>query len=358
MAGRTAITRAGSSLGEQLGQVLTSQENSDIIVSVEGRRFHLHRVILQVRSQFFDALLRGGWKDKEDASIQGWTAQTFERFLPFLYTDTLPTPVFEDWSFADWREVIGLSRFLQVDGFTKYLGEEDEPCYPPACPAAWRGGRGIPRWTYRLDKTIPKEAFHLSYEAARDRAGSQFDFLLDALDGFAGFPDIAQDAWYRCVSDRSVRNVVLSSRRGFGSLAVELRENLTAELGELFVSAEPVLDDVTEAKRRFEDMLGAPVLIEVAKEFGPLKVLREVHTICAGVYAAAVVVVRSSSHPLGILVDELDYDQVDSVIQETKSNRFSAVREVLETAPRVLLDELEKLEDSGRGRSHKHQRTT
>ncbi|CAK0830198.1 unnamed protein product [Prorocentrum cordatum] len=168
MAGRAATTRAGISLGEQLGQALISQEHTDITVTVEGRGFRLHRFILQVRSPFFDALLRGGWKDREDASIQGWTAQAFERFLPFLYSDTLPRPAFEDWSFADWREVIGLSRFLQVDGFTKYLGEEDEPCCPPACPTL------RPRWTYQLDRKIPREALRLAYEAARDRAGSPF----------------------------------------------------------------------------------------------------------------------------------------------------------------------------------------
>ncbi|CAK0830197.1 unnamed protein product [Prorocentrum cordatum] len=110
-------------------------------------------------------------------------------------------------------------------------------------------------------------------------------------------------------------------------------------------------------KQLFEEMLGVPVLLEVAKEFGPVEVLREVHAICASVYAAAVTTVPSTFPPLGIMVDELDYHLADSVSQETRSNRFSAVRDVLEAAPKALLDELEASESRCRDRSPKRQRT-
>ena len=47
--------------------------------------------------------------------------------------------------------------------------------------------------------------------------------------------------------------------------------------------------EIASLKQLFDDRLGASILLELANNFGPLQVLREVLVICAGVHAAEVV---------------------------------------------------------------------
>ena len=164
-------------------------------------------------------------------------------------------------------------------------------------------GMHIVVWPAPIGKRTPRDAFRLAYEVARDSVESKFEFLLDVLEEFPAFPDVALDAWVKCEvgwaepksmrSYATVRHVLQASDRGIESVAAELRNRLIAELVRVVNDG---LAEIAALEQFFNDRSGAPVLLEIAKDVGPLQVLREVLIICAGVRAAEIAEMDDSSN--------------------------------------------------------------
>ncbi|KAK7862456.1 hypothetical protein R5R35_001170 [Gryllus longicercus] len=75
-------------LSEHIGGLYLNDEYSDVVLTVEGQRFHGHRVILAARSEYFRAMLYGGLRESQQAEIElkGTSLQAFRGLLKYIYT--------------------------------------------------------------------------------------------------------------------------------------------------------------------------------------------------------------------------------------------------------------------------------
>ena len=82
-----AADDADDTLRERMSCFRHSQKLCDIVVHVEGRDFHAHRVVLASESAFFDGLLTSGCPETDAASValSGEAASIFEHVLSFVY---------------------------------------------------------------------------------------------------------------------------------------------------------------------------------------------------------------------------------------------------------------------------------
>ncbi|KAL6659102.1 hypothetical protein ACP70R_003142 [Stipagrostis hirtigluma subsp. patula] len=81
-----------SSLSDNLGKLLESEEGADVTFKVKGEVFHAHKLVLAMRSPVFKAELYGLMSDKESKSItiEDMEPAIFKKLLHFIYTDSLP----------------------------------------------------------------------------------------------------------------------------------------------------------------------------------------------------------------------------------------------------------------------------
>ncbi|KAJ4801927.1 BTB/POZ/MATH-domain protein [Rhynchospora pubera] len=81
-----------SDLPEQLGQLLRSQEGTDITFVVGGEIFYVHKLLLALRSPVFKAELFGPMKENhaKRITIEDMEPVVFKALLHFIYTDSLP----------------------------------------------------------------------------------------------------------------------------------------------------------------------------------------------------------------------------------------------------------------------------
>ena len=61
---------------------------SDLTISVDGTHFHAHKHVITSRVPFFADSLKESIEDRME--ISGVTAEAFEQFLGFIYTDKVP----------------------------------------------------------------------------------------------------------------------------------------------------------------------------------------------------------------------------------------------------------------------------
>ena len=80
-----------SDVGADLLQLYLHGKCSDIILSVEGYEFHVHKSILSARSVYFDAMLAHGWKESEKNMIKldGVNKDTIDCALGYIYGGTI-----------------------------------------------------------------------------------------------------------------------------------------------------------------------------------------------------------------------------------------------------------------------------
>ena len=81
----------GSKLLEASDQKPYSQprKSSDLVLYVEGRKFHFHRTLLTVASQVFETMFTSNFKEKSASEIPlpGKKASDIEQLLDFIYPD-------------------------------------------------------------------------------------------------------------------------------------------------------------------------------------------------------------------------------------------------------------------------------
>jgi speckle-type POZ protein len=69
-------------------------ECTDVTFEVGGQEFHAHRLVLAMRSPFFNSELRGLTRDKDTSRrrivVGDVRPPVFRALLHFIYTDSLP----------------------------------------------------------------------------------------------------------------------------------------------------------------------------------------------------------------------------------------------------------------------------
>lgn len=75
-------------LSEHIGALYLNDEYSDVVLSVDGQRFHGHKVILAARSEYFRALLFGGLREskQDEIELKGTNLPAFKALLKYIYT--------------------------------------------------------------------------------------------------------------------------------------------------------------------------------------------------------------------------------------------------------------------------------
>ncbi|KAJ4451557.1 BTB/POZ domain-containing protein 9 [Periplaneta americana] len=75
-------------LSEHIGALFLNDEYSDVVLTVDGQRFHGHKVILAARSEYFRALLFGGMRESQQSEIElkGTSLGAFKGLLKYIYT--------------------------------------------------------------------------------------------------------------------------------------------------------------------------------------------------------------------------------------------------------------------------------
>ncbi|XP_049795169.1 BTB/POZ domain-containing protein 9 [Schistocerca nitens] len=75
-------------LSEHIGALYLNDEYSDVVLSVDGHKFHGHKVILAARSDYFRAMLFGGLRESQQSEIElkGTSLSAFKSLLKYIYT--------------------------------------------------------------------------------------------------------------------------------------------------------------------------------------------------------------------------------------------------------------------------------
>ncbi|XP_046382947.1 BTB/POZ domain-containing protein 9 isoform X2 [Ischnura elegans] len=75
-------------LSEHIGALYLNDEYSDVVLLVEGHRFHGHKAILAARSEYFRALLFGGLRESQQTEIElkGTSVVAVKSLLKYIYT--------------------------------------------------------------------------------------------------------------------------------------------------------------------------------------------------------------------------------------------------------------------------------
>lgn len=75
-------------LSEHIGALYLNDEYSDVVLLVEGHRFHGHKAILAARSEYFRALLFGGMRESQQTEIElkGTSVVAVKALLKYIYT--------------------------------------------------------------------------------------------------------------------------------------------------------------------------------------------------------------------------------------------------------------------------------
>ncbi|XP_073359125.1 BTB/POZ and MATH domain-containing protein 1-like [Aegilops tauschii subsp. strangulata] len=109
-------------LGQDLGDLLRSQNGADVTFVVGAASFRAHRLLLTARSPVFAAELAGSLTD-ETHRIKDMDADTFRALLLFIYTDTLPPQLehMDRWlgTWKEDQEAVSMARRL-LDAADRY----------------------------------------------------------------------------------------------------------------------------------------------------------------------------------------------------------------------------------------------
>ncbi|XP_027349291.1 uncharacterized protein LOC113860926 isoform X1 [Abrus precatorius] len=79
-----------SDIGAHFGMLLENEEGSDVTFSVDGERFHAHKLVLAARSTAFETeFFNGMEEDDHDIVVTDMEPKVFKALLHFIYRDTL-----------------------------------------------------------------------------------------------------------------------------------------------------------------------------------------------------------------------------------------------------------------------------
>ncbi|KAK6195212.1 hypothetical protein SNE40_000685 [Patella caerulea] len=123
-----------SCLGEDLLRAFLQEKCSDCSLIVAGQQFKTHRCILAARSEYFEAMLGGQWResDKNDIELEGVSPGAVEQALLYLYggvTDIIETCNIPDLLLVgDMYGMIGLKEVASYQIKKEFCHFFHKPC--------------------------------------------------------------------------------------------------------------------------------------------------------------------------------------------------------------------------------------
>jgi len=88
---------AEENLRKDIHTILHNKSKSDVTFAVQGivkKKFYLHKLILETRSEYFSGLLNHNWKENVDSkhkyAVTDMSSEVFESLIDYLYSDQLP----------------------------------------------------------------------------------------------------------------------------------------------------------------------------------------------------------------------------------------------------------------------------
>lgn len=78
---------------QQLNLTLNDQASSDIKFAISGKFLYAHKMYLQMRCSYFNAMFSAEWKESKSDTIEitEYSFDVYKFFLEYLYTDQLPS---------------------------------------------------------------------------------------------------------------------------------------------------------------------------------------------------------------------------------------------------------------------------
>ncbi|XP_076648842.1 RCC1 and BTB domain-containing protein 1-like isoform X1 [Halictus rubicundus] len=79
------------SIMDHLMAAFDNKDTSDLTIEVQGKPIYVHKAILKIRSEYFEGMFQGDWKENNDSVLQerNFSYAAYRAFLKFLYTGKL-----------------------------------------------------------------------------------------------------------------------------------------------------------------------------------------------------------------------------------------------------------------------------
>ncbi|CAB3366826.1 Hypothetical predicted protein [Cloeon dipterum] len=105
------------SLNECLKRLFNDSETADFVFLVEGKKIHVHKLILKMRCAVFKTMFQGDWKESRasEKTIDRNSFNAFYAFLKYFYTDELE--IQPDTAL----ELLDLAHFYQMNDLQKKI---------------------------------------------------------------------------------------------------------------------------------------------------------------------------------------------------------------------------------------------
>ncbi|XP_065334611.1 RCC1 and BTB domain-containing protein 1-like [Cloeon dipterum] len=102
-----------SSVNAWLNHFFDDTESADFVFSVEGKKIHVHKLILSMRCAYFRSMYKGSWKESStsEQTINEYSFTAFYNFLKFFYYDKIDL---QPGSLAIF-ELVRLANFYQME---------------------------------------------------------------------------------------------------------------------------------------------------------------------------------------------------------------------------------------------------
>ncbi|VVC26833.1 Hypothetical protein CINCED_3A008510 [Cinara cedri] len=111
-------------LANDIGTLYLNDRFSDIVLVVNGERFHAHRVVLASRSDYFRALLYGGLKEshQSEVEISDASVNSFKKLLEYIYSGRMNLSILKDEVILEIFSLSNLFGFTNLElSLSKYL---------------------------------------------------------------------------------------------------------------------------------------------------------------------------------------------------------------------------------------------
>ncbi|XP_065334630.1 RCC1 and BTB domain-containing protein 1-like [Cloeon dipterum] len=110
---------AKSSLNECAQQFMDDTETSDFAFVVEGKKIHVHKLILMMRCAVFKTMFQGDWKESNtsEQTVEGHSYVAFYAFMKYFYTDEIDLPP------DSALELLALAHFYHLPALQEKCGK-------------------------------------------------------------------------------------------------------------------------------------------------------------------------------------------------------------------------------------------
>jgi len=110
----STVTVPPNTILTEFSRLVNCEEFSDIVFVVEGKKIFAHKLILNVRSLHFRAMLNSGMKESQQQEIEitGFTYDTMQIVMRFIYTGELANGVLHE---DNWLELLESANYFKIE---------------------------------------------------------------------------------------------------------------------------------------------------------------------------------------------------------------------------------------------------